>query len=88
MGRIEIPEGMAKELSFNELILITILGNATKPLTENDLWLLFDRAYGTNNMYSPIGHIVWSMRNKGYDIRANRGIGYWLPENFPDRTSW
>ena len=49
MRNIDIPEGMAKELSFNELILFTILGNAKEPLTENQLWLLFDQTFGTNN---------------------------------------
>lgn len=42
MRRSDIPEGMAKELSFNELTLFTILGNAQEPLIENELWILFD----------------------------------------------
>lgn len=77
---------MAKELSFNELILFTILGNAKEPLTENQLWLLFDQTFGTNNTYSPISHMVWSMRKKNYIIEAKRNTGYWLPENFPNQT--
>lgn len=79
--RVEIvPEGLVKSLSFNELTLFMILGNATKPLDQNELQARYDAAFGTTTWYNEMGTMIRRIRSKGYVIDSKKFEGYWLPE--------
>ncbi|MFZ2199230.1 MAG: hypothetical protein WAV40_00370 [Microgenomates group bacterium] len=85
-----VPRGKVKSLSPNELILFTILGNATKRLDQNELQALYDATFGTTTQYNEIGTMIHNIRRKKYNIKSikHRSLkqrslnhnGYWLPE--------